>query len=335
MDYSREDIKKRISPNSRVLIVTHKNPDGDAMGASLGMYNFLKNMGCTVNVVTPNEYPRFLKWLPGNAQVTVFNSEKTKAKNLISKADTVFCLDFNSPGRAGEVNFSLTASKAFKILIDHHPDPEPFVDYTLSDVTVSSTAELVFRFIEWLDCRELIDHAVAESLFTGIMTDTGCFSYNSSQPETYRVLSELMKMGVDKDKVYDRVYDNFSEERMRLLGYCLDKKMVVLPRYSTAYISLTKKEKEKYNFAIGDSEGFVNYPLSIKDISFAALFMENDNGVKLSFRSKGDFSVNDFSRRHFDGGGHKNAAGGESELSMEDTVKKFCSLLPKYFGEDD
>lgn len=310
------------------------NPDGDAIGSSMGLYHFLKSLGAHPEVIIPNKMPGFLKWIPESSIIKVFTHNTGKAKEIIRGAEIIFFLDFNSSDRTGKMKEYLSPAGAFRILIDHHPDPGVKADFVMSDINVSSTAELVYLFIEWLGRADMVSPVVAECLYTGIMTDTGCFSYNSSQPGTYRVLSKLLEQGIDKDKIYDNVYDNFSEKRIRLLGYCLDKKMVVMQEYQTAYISLTKKEKEKYSFAIGDSEGFVNYPLSIKGIKFAAFFMENEENVKLSFRSKGSFSVNEFSRKHFSGGGHHNAAGGESELSLDDTIEKFRSLLPLYFEGD-
>jgi bifunctional oligoribonuclease and PAP phosphatase NrnA len=224
----------------------------------------------------------------------------------------------------------ITRSGAFRILIDHHPNPSDFADIIISDTLASSTAELVLRFIELAGEPGLIDNVIATCLYAGIMSDTGSFNYNSSQPETYRVLAELLKRGIDKDFIYSMVYDNYSENRMRLLGYCLLEKMVVLPEHKTAYISLSLKEKKQYNYLRGDAEGFVNYPLSIRGIVFVAFFMENDDHVKLSFRSKGGFDTNKFAQENFDGGGHINASGGESKLSLPEAINKFVSLLPHY-----
>lgn len=334
LSYSAQNILKTISGGKRVLIVTHMNPDGDAIGSSMGLYHFLKSLGARPEVVIPNQMPGFLKWMPESSVIKVFTHNNAKATEIIQNSEIIFFLDFNSADRTGEMKEYLSSSGAFRMLIDHHPGPDVQADFVMSDVNVSSTAELIYLFIEWLGQDDLVSPVIAECLYAGIMTDTGCFSYNSSQPETYRVLSKLLEKGIDKDKIYDNVYDNFSEKRMRLLGYCLDSKMVVMHEYKTAYISLSKEEKEKYSYAIGDSEGFVNYPLSIKGIKFAAFFMENERNIKLSFRSKGSFSVNDFSRKHFSGGGHFNAAGGESELSLEETIRKFRSLLPQYFKSE-
>ena len=321
-------IKQRLSESEKIVLVSHLNPDGDAVGSALALHHYLKNSGKSSHVIMPNNYPDFLKWLPGSKEVIIFTRNESEAQYVLSKADFIFLLDFNNPDRAGKVKNLINGGQVFKVMIDHHPNPSEFADIAYCDILSSSTAELVFRFIEMAGNPELVDNVVATCLYTGIMSDTGSFSYNSSQPETYRVLSELLKRGIDKDHIYSMVYDNFSENRLKLLGYCLDRKMVVLPEYKTAYISLTIKEKKQYNYIRGDAEGFVNYPLSIKGIDFVAFLMENDDHVKISFRSKGKFDTNDFAVKNFDGGGHINASGGESKLNLEDTINKFVSLLP-------
>lgn len=322
----------RIDRAKSVAVISHVNPDGDAIGSSLALWNYLKKKGIDCHVIMPNEYPDFLKWLPGSNNILIFNKDRGTAESIILNADIIFFLDFNSPARAGKIEEFIKQSHALKILIDHHPNPSDFADIIYSDTLSSSTCELVFRFIELIGDLNLVDTASATCLYTGIMSDTGSFSYNSSQPGTYIVLSELLKRGIDKDFIYSMVYDNFSQSRLRLLGYCLNKKMVVLPDYKTAYMSLTLDEKKQYNYIRGDSEGFVNYPLSIKGIGFAAFFMENNDHIKLSFRSKGKTDSNNFAAKYFDGGGHINASGGESKLSLNDTIAKFVSLLPGYFS---
>ncbi len=319
---------RRLSEAEKIVLVSHVNPDGDAIGSALAIHHYLKNFGKTSHVIMPNDYPDFLKWLPGSEEVIIFTLNETEAKYVLADSDFIFLLDFNNPERAGKIKDLINRGKVFKVMIDHHPNPSEFADIAYCDILSSSTAELVFRFIEMAGNPELVDNIIATCLYTGIMSDTGSFSYNSSQPETYRVLSELLKKGIDKDYIYSMVYDNFSEDRLKLLGYCLDRKMTVLADYKTAYISLTIKEKKQYNYTRGDAEGFVNYPLSIKGINFVAFFMENDDHVKISFRSKGKFDTNDFAFKNFNGGGHMNASGGESKLSLDDTINKFISLLP-------
>ncbi|MFP4367232.1 MAG: DHH family phosphoesterase [Bacteroidales bacterium] len=319
-----------INRSRDIVIISHVNPDGDAVGSSLALFHYLKRKGKNVSVIVPNEYPDFLKWLPGNNNIIVFSKNKSAAIKAIADARLMFVIDFNTPSRADKAEEYIRGSAAFKIMIDHHPEPEEFADVIISDINSSSTAEMVFRVIESIGETGFIDEISATCFYTGIMTDTGSFNYNSSQPETYRVLSELLKRGIDKDYIYSMVYDNFSEHRLRLLGYCLDSKMVVLHRYKTAYMSLSLKDKKKYNYIRGDSEGFVNYPLSIKGVKFVAFFMENDDHVKISFRSKGDFDTNIFAAENFEGGGHLNASGGESKLSLSETISKFVSKLPEY-----
>lgn len=324
-------MKRRVKESGPIAILSHVNPDGDALGSALALSGYFHNAGIECSVIMPNEYPDFLKWLPGNKEVIVFSKNKSIAGSILENANILFMLDFNTRDRAGILSEPILKSDAYKVLIDHHPDPGNFTDIVFSDVLSSSTAELIYRFIELSGDPELINSDVATCLYAGIMSDTGSFSYNSSQPETYRVLSELLRKGIDKDHIYSMVYDNFSENRFRLLGYCLDKKMVVLRDYKTAYISMTINEKKQYRYIRGDSEGFVNYPLSIKGIDFAVFFMENDDHVKISFRSKGKFDTNSFAEENFDGGGHVNASGGESRQSLDETINKFVSLLPRYF----
>lgn len=322
-----------IVQSEKILILTHYNPDGDAMGSSLALYHYLKNKGKSPVVVTPNDYPKFLHWLPGNDDVLVYKRQNGSVLNAIKDADLIFTLDFNDLDRTEGMEKFILESSAKKVMIDHHPEPGKFADLIISETFYSSTAELVFHIIESIGDLDVIDETIAECIYTGIMTDTGSFNYNSSQPYTYYVVSKLIEKGVDKDKIYDNIYDNYSEDRMRLLGYCLNQKMEVLPEYHTAFISLTKKELSDFNFVPGDTEGFVNYPLSIKGIKFSAIFIEKDKQVKISFRSKGEFATNNFSETHFNGGGHKNASGGSSELTLQETLEKFKGLLPLFKDE--
>jgi bifunctional oligoribonuclease and PAP phosphatase NrnA len=312
------------------VIVTHRNPDGDAVGSSLALYRVLTKMGHKAQVITPNVYPEFLHWLPDNEQVLIYEKKKREAQKFMEEASVIFCLDFNDITRIREFRKLIENSNAYKVMIDHHPNPVLFADCTISDISVSSTSELLYQFFRELQLVNLVDSETAACIYAGIMTDTGAFSYNSSREQTFLIVAELLGYGFDKDKVHSLVYDNFSADRMRFLGYCLNEKMKVFPDFGAAYISITQEERDRFNFQPGDSEGFVNYPLSINGIRFTALFLEKKDHVKISFRSKGDFAVNRFSAKYFDGGGHKNAAGGESKLSLEETLRKFESLLPEY-----
>jgi bifunctional oligoribonuclease and PAP phosphatase NrnA len=322
-----------INETQHPLILIHYNPDGDAIGSALAFYYYLIKKGKNPVLVSPNDYPEFLHWLPGNNKVLVYKRQSGTVLNAIAKADVIFALDFNDADRVNDLEKYFLNAKAKKVLIDHHPEPGNFADLIISDVIYSSTAELVYHVIESLGDENLVDKTIGECLYTGIMTDTGSFNYNSSQPYTYFVVSKLIDLDINKDQIYWNIYDNYSVERMRLLGYCLYKKMEVFPEYHTAFISITKQELKDFNFAPGDSEGFVNYPLSIKGIRFSAIFVENDKQIKISFRSKGDFATNKFAEQHFNGGGHKNASGGNSKESLEKVLQRFRELLPQYKKE--
>lgn len=314
----------------KIVILIHVNPDGDAVGSALALVNLLNKRGHQPVVVSPNDYPVFLKWMPGTENLIVFKKQPEAALDAIRKADLIFALDFNDLKRVKELNEAHQAASAYKVLIDHHPDPDMAVDFQISDTSVSSTAELVYRFILETGMKEQIDKDVASCLFTGIMTDTGCFSYNSSNRNTWETVAALIDHGIEKDRIYSQVYDNFSANRMRMLGFCLNENMEVFPEYRTGFIWLSRKDLEKFKFEPGDTEGFVNYPLSIRGVRFSALFIEKEDHVRVSLRSKGNFAVNSFSRKHFNGGGHLNASGGDSFSNLQDTISLFKELLPQY-----
>jgi bifunctional oligoribonuclease and PAP phosphatase NrnA len=318
------------STEKHATIVLHENPDGDAIGSAVGLGNTLSNRGNKVTIISPNDYPSYYFWIKSNPNILVFNKQKSEAEKQISGSDYIICVDFNDKRRLGKLAEPVAGSPKTKIMIDHHPNPQDFCDLVLSDTTYSSTSELIFDFIKELRWEKYVDKAAAESLFTGIMTDTGSFSHNISDPNTFKVVSELLKYGINAEAIHDKVYNNFSAGRMSLLGYSLNQKMEILPEFKTAVISLTKEELKKFNFVPGDSEGFVNYPLSIAGIVFSALFIEKEDHIKISFRSKGTFPANRFSENHFSGGGHLNAAGGESKLSLGETLETFKQLLPGY-----
>lgn len=327
------ELKIQIEKSEKPLIITHYNPDGDAIGSMLALFHYLVKKGKQPFMVSPNDYPEFLHWMPGNDKVTVYKRNTGTVLNALNAADLIFIVDFNDPERTEGLEKYLKEAKGKKVMIDHHPDPSDFADLVISDTKYSSTAEMIFHIIESMDDESLMDQDIAECIYCGIMTDTGSFNYNSSNPYTYSVVSKLIGLGINKDRIYWNVYDNFSIDRMRLLGYCLYNKMEVFPEYRTAFISLTKKDIKEFNFSPGDTEGFVNYPLSIKGIRFTAIFIENDKNIKISFRSKGNFAVNKIAEDHFNGGGHLNAAGGYSFSSFEETLKKFRDLLPQYKTE--
>jgi bifunctional oligoribonuclease and PAP phosphatase NrnA len=332
-----EEIGEIFERPAKSVLFTHINPDGDAIGTMLGLYWFMVAMGHKVTMVVPNEIPFFLQWLPGCDKIIVVEKNVEQARKVMRGAEVLICVDFNEPERLNHLKEDFLQSKATKVLIDHHPGPEDFTDILISIPETGSASELVYELITGTGHQDLIDKKIAECFFVGIMTDTGCFNYNSSKPETYRVVADLLERGIDKDELFRMVYDNYSADRMRLLGFSLDKKMVVIPEYRTAYIALTREELARYNHVTGDTEGFVNLPFSIKGIILTALFLEKEDYIKISFRSRGEFEINKFSEKHFNGGGHKNAAGGEAYMSLDDTIKTFKSLLPlykKYLAEE-
>jgi len=312
-----------------VLIVSHRNPDGDAMGASFALYNYLKKMGHNVNMVVPNAYPQNLNWIKNVKNTLIFEWHKSKCKHVFKEHSILFAVDFNDLYRVEEFSTFINDSDSYKVLIDHHPNPGNFADLIISETYVSSASELTYLFLKKMDRKKLIDKDIAECIFAGIMMDTGCFSFNSSNRQTYEVVAELLEYGIDKDKIYGLVFDNYSVDRLRLMGHILFNNMVVLPEYNTAYISLSQSDMKKFNFRVGDSEGFVNMPLSIKGIKFSVLFTEKEDVVRVSLRSKGNFDVNKIAMKYFDGGGHKNASGGESKLKLDKTIEKFVSILPE------
>lgn len=323
--------KALLKKSNNIVIVTHFNPDGDAMGSSLALYNYLVKTGKSVTVITPNDYPDFLQWLPGNKKVVEYSRNPKKAASLVAKADLIFTLDFNNYSRLEGLGDLLGKTTAPKVLIDHHQQPDTYATLMYHDVKACSTCELVYEFIVGLGGKKQIDRDIAACLYTGIMTDTGSFRFDSVTPATHHILAHLLETGIVPSEIHSAVYDTYSESRMRLLGYCLTEKMVVLPEYQTAYISLSETELNRFQHKKGDTEGIVNYPFAIKGIRFCAFFSEGDGKVKISFRSKGKFDVNQFARKHFNGGGHINAAGGRGRIAdLAATIDEFLNLLPEY-----
>ncbi len=326
--------KSLIQKSNHIVIVTHYSPDGDAMGSSLALYNYLIKLEKSVTVITPNEYPDFLHWLPGNKKVVIYSQNQKKAASLIAKSDLIFTLDFNNFSRLEGLGDVLKTSLAKKVIIDHHQQPDTYATLYYHDVKACSTCELVYEFICGLGGKKLIDKDIASCIYTGIMTDTGSFRFDSVTPTTHSILANLLATGITPSTIHSAIYDTYSESRVKLLGYCLTEKMVVLPEYHTAYISLSEKELQKFDYKKGDTEGIVNYPFSIKGITFCAFFSEGEGKIKISFRSKGKFDVNQFSRNHFNGGGHINAAGGRGNNNdLKKTIEEFLSLLPNYKKE--
>lgn len=323
-------LKTLLSQPKQIAIVTHWSPDGDAMGSSLGLYNYLIQKKHAVTVITPNDYPSFLNWLPGDKKVINHQLHTKKADRILEKADLIFCLDFNSLKRINSMGETVEKSRAVKVMIDHHLEPDDFAEYVFHSIASCSTCELVAEFMEAMGDRKLLNKEIADCLYTGIMTDTGSFRFPSTTAKTHRIVADLIGAGAENAEIHNRIYDDSTENKLRLLGYCLSEKLTVLPDYSTAFFSLSQDDLNRFNYQKGDTEGVVNYALSIRGIRFAAFLVERDGLIKMSFRSKGNFDVNQFARKHFDGGGHKNASGGATSDTLDDTVSKFVSLLGTY-----
>ena len=315
----------------KIVIVSHVSPDGDAIGSSLGLAQFLDSQDKTVNVIVPNAFPDFLKWMPGSKDILLYDRYKEFADKLINEADIICCLDFNSLKRIEEMADSVAPSPARKILIDHHLYPEDFCRIVISHPEISSTSELVFRLICRMGYFSDISREGAECIYTGMMTDTGGFTYNSNNREIYFIISELLSKGIDKDDIYRKVYNTYSESRLRLMGYVLSN-MKVYREYNSALISLTKEEQGKFDYIKGDSEGFVNIPLSIKNVRFSCFLREDTERriIKISLRSVGTFPCNKLAAEFFNGGGHLNASGGEFTGTMAEAKQVFEEALKKY-----
>src|ERR1700744_247632 len=315
----------------KIVITTHHKPDGDAMGSSLGLYNYLIQQGHHVQVIAPTDYPDFLSWMPGNEEVIIFTETEQQSAQLIAEANVIFCLDFNALNRINEMGELVGASKAVKVMIDHHLEPEDFDDYRHWNINACATAQLVYDFIANIaQHKELINADVATCLYTGIMTDSASFRLPNTTSAVHRIAADLMDAGAVNWQINDWVYNNSSESKLRFLGYCLSEKLQVLYEYNTAIITVNKKELEKYDVITGDTEGIVNYALSISGIRLAAFIVERTDKVKLSLRSRGEFPANDVCKKYFNGGGHRNAAGGGSSDSLEQVVEQFKLILPKY-----
>ena len=318
-----------LNKPKKVVIIPHKNPDGDALGSTLALNFFLNKTGHQSHVVSPNEYPDFLNWLPGQEGILKHTTETDKAVELIKVADLIFTLDFNSLGRVEMLEPHINASSAKKIMIDHHQEPSDYADIMYSDSNIGSTCEMVYNLISQLNAAQ-IDQKIATCLYTGIMTDSGSFRFPSTTSKTHHVIAELIDKGANHSEIHQNIYDTFTFDRLRLLGTALTnlKKIKELP---VVYITISQEELNKNNFKKGDTEGFVNYGLSLVGISMAVIMIENEQEqiIKMSFRSKGAFSVNDFARTYFNGGGHHNAAGGASKLSLSETESKFINSISK------
>lgn len=324
-------LKEELSTPQQIVIVPHKSPDGDAVGSVTALYEYLIQLGHEVQMISPNDFPKFLKWMEHADKFINYEQQKETADDYIKKADLIFTLDHNSLSRTGDMQEILSSVSPTYVMIDHHQQPDTYARFTYSDTSMSSTCEMVYHFLEMMDALGMITPTMASSMYTGILTDTGSFKYRSTTATTLRVAAHLVDKGADSEAINRRIYDVNSPSRLKLLGQALHN-LVVLPESRAAYITLSQKELDDNHFKKGDTEGFVNYALSLDDIVMAQIFIENadEKIIKTSLRSKGDFDVNTMAREHWSGGGHVNAAGGKSDLNMEETVSKFISILPHY-----
>lgn len=325
-----QEIQQLLSTPKKIVIIPHRNPDGDAMGSALGLYHFLLKNNQHPVVISPNEFPDFLAWIPGSETVKIFEKDKKKCTKVLEESELIFTLDFNALHRVGEMENVLNKLKIPFIMIDHHQSPDDYATITYSDVSFGSTCEMLYNFISFLGKKSNIDKTIATCIYTGILTDSGSFRFPKTTGTTHRIIADLIDLGVENTEIPMLLYDNSSFERLQLLGRALQN-MKVLTEHKTTYTTLKQEELDSFNYIKGDTEGIVNYGLSIKGIVFTAIFIENaeEKIIKISFRSQGNFDTNQFARDYFNGGGHRNAAGGKSELSMEETVRQFENLVTK------
>ena len=315
----------------KAVITAHQKPDGDAMGSTLGLYHFLKQLGHEVTVISPTNWAQFLDWMPGVEQVIDFEANKNEASEIVAAADYVFCLDFNILHRTKHLEPIIRDAKALKILIDHHQQPDtPSFAYGISDVKMSSTCEMIYDFIVQSGHSNLINIDIATCLYTGLMTDTGSFRFPSTTASVHKIVAHLKELGLQHAKIHENIYDNSTEGRLKFMGNAFLNRMTVLPEFKTAVMAIPKSDIYKFELKTGDTEGLVNYLLSIEGIKFAAILIDREEERKWSFRSKGNFDVNIFARTHFEGGGHANAAGGISSKSLDETFNDFKNIIENY-----
>ncbi|RKS02034.1 bifunctional oligoribonuclease/PAP phosphatase NrnA [Flavobacterium sp. 102] len=323
-------IQQLLATPKKIAIIPHRSPDGDAMGSTLALYHFLLKLNHQPVVIAPNDFPNFLAWLPGSETVLIYENDKLNCTKIIQEAEIVFTLDFNALHRTGEMEQVLNKVTVPMVMIDHHQKPDSYATYTYSETIFGSTCEMIYNFITFLGHKDLIDKTIASCIYTGITTDSGSFRFPSTTGTTHRIVADLIDLGIDNSEIHNQLFDNNSYNRLQLLGRALQN-MKVFPKFKTSYITLSQKELDEFHYEKGDTEGVVNYGLTIRGIHFAAIFIEHrdENIIKISFRSQGDFDVNQFARDNFSGGGHINAAGGKSYESMKETIKKFENLISK------
>ncbi len=329
-----EQLKELLQNTKQSTIIIHRNPDGDALGAGLALQAFLQKNNIKTYIISPNEIPNYLNWLPGIREVLIYQYQTKEVQNILHNTRLIFTLDFNDLSRAGKDfgKFIKTLNDKTYVMIDHHLEPSDYAQYKFSDSSKSSTSEMVYDFITAMNGQDIIDKNMATALYTGILTDTGSFKFPNTTSQTMRIAANLMDKGINHNAIQIKIYDSFSLNKLHLLGEALNK-LVFLPRYKTSYIALSKADLNKHHYQKGDTEGFVNYGLSLEEADFAVMFLENEKeGVRISFRSKGNFPANEFAKKYFNGGGHLNAAGGRTKKSLNETVQIFLEKLPEFYN---
>ncbi|MGA1385538.1 MAG: DHH family phosphoesterase [Flavobacteriaceae bacterium] len=325
---NQKDLLHQLSPGTKVIVIPHRNPDGDALGSCLGLAGVLRKIGCLVDVISPNQGPYFLHWMPGFQDLLIYEEETELCDHLIHSAQVVFTLDFNDLSRTGIMGDQLSKTNAYLAMIDHHESPGSYAQYTYSDTSMSSTCEMVFHFVQEAALGQYIDADIAQCLYTGLVTDTGSFKFSHTTPSTHRVAASLIELGAPNQRIHELIFDQNKPSKLALLGLALHK-MEVMPECKTAVLQLSQADLDAHDHQKGDTEGIVNYGLSLEGILLSVIFIEHKHEglIKISFRSQGDFSVNELARKHFEGGGHRNAAGGKSTESLQKTIERFKSIV--------
>ncbi len=322
-------LRSLLTQQQNIVITTHHKPDGDALGSSLALYHYLKSKGHHPTVISPTDYPDFLHWMPGEPSIVNYESEPHKSAKLIAESALIFCLDFNKLYRINEFGTVIDAAKAQKVLIDHHPEPDSFADYVLHRTSACSTCELVYDFILLMDDEAYINKDIATCLYTGILTDTDRFRVPTTSPHVHRITARLLECGVDMTYVYQQIYETFPEYKLRFFGFCISQRMEIIPELHTGIIAIEAEDLRQFGIKTGDTEGLVNFPLQITLVKLAVIIIARPDQVKLSFRSKGNVDVNILARDHFEGGGHKNASGGKSALTVAETKQNLIAILAR------
>lgn len=328
-----KEIVELIQQSNRIVITGHKNPDGDSVGSSLALYHFVKALGKDAAICHPDPCPEFLNWIKGKTEIAEFDHEEKKVTDLLLDADLIFCLDYNGASRLGEgMGAVLEMATGKKVMIDHHMQPDDFVDIAVSHPEVCSTCQLIFELIEHSGYAHLLNVHIGEAVYLGLMTDTGSFRFPAVEPRTHEIAAKILSLGVEHWKIHESTYDHNRVEKIKLRSHILVEHLELLTEYKVAIISVSEEELNSFNYVQGDTEGLVNIALSLEGVNVAVFFSERNGRVKISFRSKGNAFVNELAKTHFNGGGHKFAAGGISDESLEATIEKFKSVIPNYFS---